>query len=1494
MNDDIRLIERAQQVCMNLEFNLNIDEVTNFLQIVQASLQNELSINEMIEIKEAVRKCFSKYPDQLLLYLNDFTDNYKRNESYTILTASILSVICQKGQTSLISKSSLIANEIFEMIFPQIEKDELILYDNRINPLFKTSLILDLLYSVDLTSDKIFKFIPFLYSQTILNHKISIFFNFYEDSNINLDIFSQADESYEEIIKYIECKEIKYVYKMNIIELSIFFFSLKFIKSKGRNQIEDISKGCIIIFTALVLLNIQKAKINVNLSNNNLSSIILEVIELLKNNSSTVQIVSIDFLLSNYLDQYKTELISFDVFVQMLEILFKQLINNEYPGNKTILLSAIFKLSDSSQFPNKDEIIKNFFKTNQKVILQYIINNLEEINKSDFNDRLDLNVFDSELFFDYLRDVSLLENIIVFIVKHCCVSKKYFSSHLSTLINEKIKEEQWKEVLLIGKLMQNVELYKELFSLKELSIPFNVKEELFGTSINEDDTIDEILDHILNDPNPERNNIHFLILIYKMIEDKVLLHGYLTYIVTWNYDSYYSIENYLSMFKKEYEYFPEDFVQITNKIFQFQEEENVLLMKTNFNISSLQSTEFGLSIVSNLYKSIEDKPDCFQSFLCLNNISNAFPFLFEENTPKMFDIVFQSFEYISFGFEDNPNSEKIKLLKTNYAAISFLISTLRSPLILDKFLTLIFAEIESFSDSQVYCIFNVLRCLSKYYSDIDRYQQYILKYSFLEKVGRLLQKEIINDEFRLSYKEQIYAFVNCEYNKIQKITNAMILYLNELNSPEYPLRYLININIFGMKFVNGSLSLKFIKLPHEVFDFLYRINECLEFSLYFNFGINRKEKPSDGQINEFTSKLIKDFQHEKFSKELLYEGPITIKMIRYLATIPKCISEHILFSDKGKYIPLSSEMYNAYSQIVNHLNELKNKSENDYDEDDIDVSLINKNDYLNSLYDQELLYENLFQDMINIPDNSDCYQVILNIFDKLMKNKTSQSLIIEIITKHLRHFHENIASNLNVSLLKIISFIERYKNADGLKEKLYDFGNYILDIVLSPLYRNDHDILLKACQLFISYNENNLPIYINHLVAFVFLTRNHEVISEALKIIFKFGSSKFYDIQYLIQSIFKEDIDKHEISNNAIGYIEYLRANSQDELQFFINELENSFVDYLNMDPKNQETLSFICNFFKVLVPSRKSQICFSGVINEKTPEIPQYVMETFRLFWEMFRKHQSLFNELLQSNPLLYEKFTFLMDYPEVINFQIRSSFFFQKMMKKINKKRELLLDIEKSNVFESSYFNLMNIKPEDLLNKLNVLFISSDNVTVDAGGPTREWFMRITKEILNADFGLFDCSLTSKYYQPSRSSSSKKNYLDYFRFIGQIIARGLIQGISIGAQFTISFCKQILNQKPSLNDLEEFDEQLANSLKWILENYDVEQLCRTFVIDIEESDGVKSIPLIENGDQIELTNNNKNEYVDLYVNFVLQKSIEKQINSFCKGFNSLISHQE
>ena len=101
----------------------------------------------------------------------------------------------------------------------------------------------------------------------------------------------------------------------------------------------------------------------------------------------------------------------------------------------------------------------------------------------------------------------------------------------------------------------------------------------------------------------------------------------------------------------------------------------------------------------------------------------------------------------------------------------------------------------------------------------------------------------------------------------------------------------------------------------------------------------------------------------------------------------------------------------------------------------------------------------------------------------------------------------------------------------------------------------------------------------------------------------------------------------------------------------------------------------------------------------------------------------------------------------------------------------------------------------------------------------------------------------------------------------------------------------KKLMDCPLSIDDLIEFDPSTGNGLKAILESDSPtlkDDLCLKFVYEYESCWGEqKLIELKPGGNEIWVDQSNKQEYVDLYVDFLLNKHVEKFFKKFHFGFH-------
>ncbi|GLG99343.1 E3 ubiquitin-protein ligase Smurf1 [Gryllus bimaculatus] len=127
---------------------------------------------------------------------------------------------------------------------------------------------------------------------------------------------------------------------------------------------------------------------------------------------------------------------------------------------------------------------------------------------------------------------------------------------------------------------------------------------------------------------------------------------------------------------------------------------------------------------------------------------------------------------------------------------------------------------------------------------------------------------------------------------------------------------------------------------------------------------------------------------------------------------------------------------------------------------------------------------------------------------------------------------------------------------------------------------------------------------------------------------------------------------------------------------------------------------------------------------------------------------------------------------------------------------------------------------------------------------------------------------------------------------------AAGLLCGLAIynftiiDLPFPLALYKKLLKQKVTLQDLSGLSPALARSLQELLdyEGTDEESVfCLTFEISREVFGEVKIHELKPNGGRIPVSHENKQEFVDLYVDFILNSGVEKHFMAFNNGFHKV-----
>uniref|UniRef100_A0A4W4FHA6 E3 ubiquitin-protein ligase n=1 Tax=Electrophorus electricus TaxID=8005 RepID=A0A4W4FHA6_ELEEL len=223
----------------------------------------------------------------------------------------------------------------------------------------------------------------------------------------------------------------------------------------------------------------------------------------------------------------------------------------------------------------------------------------------------------------------------------------------------------------------------------------------------------------------------------------------------------------------------------------------------------------------------------------------------------------------------------------------------------------------------------------------------------------------------------------------------------------------------------------------------------------------------------------------------------------------------------------------------------------------------------------------------------------------------------------------------------------------------------------------------------------------------------------------------------------------------------------------------------------------------------------------------------------------------------------------------------------------QHIKITVSRKTLFEDSFQQIMSFNASDLRRRLWIIFPGEEGL--DYGGVAREWFFLLSHEVLNPMYCLFEYAGKENYcLQINPASYINPDHLKYFKFIGRFIAMALFHGKFIDTGFSLPFYKRILNKPWALKDLESIDPEFYNSLIWIKEN-NIEEcgLEMFFSVDKEILGEITTHDLKPDGGNIQVTEENKEEYIRLVAEWRFSRGVEEQTQAFFEGFNEVLPQQ-
>ncbi|KAK1791939.1 hypothetical protein P4O66_013913 [Electrophorus voltai] len=162
------------------------------------------------------------------------------------------------------------------------------------------------------------------------------------------------------------------------------------------------------------------------------------------------------------------------------------------------------------------------------------------------------------------------------------------------------------------------------------------------------------------------------------------------------------------------------------------------------------------------------------------------------------------------------------------------------------------------------------------------------------------------------------------------------------------------------------------------------------------------------------------------------------------------------------------------------------------------------------------------------------------------------------------------------------------------------------------------------------------------------------------------------------------------------------------------------------------------------------------------------------------------------------------------------------------------------------------------------------------------RDFFLHAFTELVDPDSRMFIYNDTQTLvWFPAKPNIESKRYF----LLGILCGMALYNGTIVHMPFPLAMFKKLVNAKANLEDLMEFSPVLGERLRYLLHDYtddDAEKMELTFHVSWDGAD----VELVPHGKEKLVTSANKKEFVNAYVDYILNKSVEKVFEEFQRGF--------
>jgi hypothetical protein len=185
-----------------------------------------------------------------------------------------------------------------------------------------------------------------------------------------------------------------------------------------------------------------------------------------------------------------------------------------------------------------------------------------------------------------------------------------------------------------------------------------------------------------------------------------------------------------------------------------------------------------------------------------------------------------------------------------------------------------------------------------------------------------------------------------------------------------------------------------------------------------------------------------------------------------------------------------------------------------------------------------------------------------------------------------------------------------------------------------------------------------------------------------------------------------------------------------------------------------------------------------------------------------------------------------------------------------------------------------------------------------LDAGGLKREWLHLCVSALFEAEQGLFESTSSTDeqgYTINPCSADFHGDHLEYYHVAGRVLGKAIMEQQPVTAHLALPLLKHILGVPITFSDLEFVDGQLYKNLLWLsgANAAEVEAMSIDFTVSHFGNGKMRVVELCPGGKDREVTQENKDEYIQLKLRHRMLDSIAPQLFQLLNGLFQVVPRE-